>query len=448
MRQSLFGKIFLWFCATVAVTLIVTLASAALLGSQPFGRRWMAMTQDLYAHTAMDFYASGGDASLQRYLDTLARSSTVQGQLLDEMDHDVLGRPTMPESGAVLAVSHGTGHSSVRLGRVWSAASPVSYGGRQYTFVMVLHPGRQIFDGTFARSMLPRVALAAVLAALCCLLLARHITRPILVLERAAAALAAGSLTVRALPQIEGRKDELGRMASAFDHMAERIQMLIQTQKEMLGHISHELRSPLTRIGVSLELLRRGEDESLERMQVDLDRMNRLIGEILDLTRMDMREGDQVALGPVHLGEVLRGIGLDAEFEARERGQHISSNLDLDCLVKGDGALLRSCFENVVRNALLYTVAGAVIRIELRCEAGRAEVLIQDYGDGVPPQALPRLFEMFYRVGTLAERHPEGTGFGLAIAQRIVTMHGGTISASAVDPHGLAIRISLPRLLS
>jgi two-component system sensor histidine kinase CpxA len=430
------------------VTLIVTLASAALLGSQPFGRRWMAMTQDLYAHSAMDFYASGGSASLQRYLDVLARSSTVQGQLLDAQDHDVLGRPTSPESAAALAQAKRTGRSSVRLGRVWSAASPVSYGGRSYTFVMVVHPGRQIFDGTFARSMLPRVTLGTVLAALCCLILARHITRPILVLERAATALAEGSLTVRALPQIEGRTDELGRMASAFDHMAERIQTLLQTQKEMLGHISHELRSPLTRIGVSLELLRRGEDESLERMQAEIDRMNRMIGEILELTRMDLQQGAEVTLQRVDLGEVLRGFRQDAEFEARERRQRIEFDHDLDCTVMGDGALLRSCFENVVRNALLYTPGGALIRVVLRGEAKFARVSIEDDGDGVPAQALPRLFEMFYRVGTLSERHPEGTGSGLAIAQRIVTMHGGTISASAVDPHGLAIRITLPRVLS
>lgn len=355
MRQSLYAKIFLWFCATVVVTLIVTLASAAFLGAQPFGRRWMAMTQDLYAHTAVDFYLTSGDVGLQHYLDTLAHSSTIQGQLLDEAGHDVLGRTPSPEAANVLAQSNRTGQSAVRLGRVWSAASPVSGSGRHFTFVMVVHPERNPFDGTFARSMLPRIALGFLLVALCCLLLARHITRPILVLERAASDLAAGSLTVRALPQIAGRQDELARMASAFDHMAERIQTLIQTQQEMLGHISHELRSPLTRIGVSLELLRRGENESFDQMQLDLDRLNQMIGEILELTRMDLQQGVRIASEPVDLRAMLQAIAKDAAFEARERNQRIDCTIDTPCIVMGDQPLLRSCCENIVRNALLYT---------------------------------------------------------------------------------------------
>jgi signal transduction histidine kinase len=448
MKQSLYAKIFLWFCTTVAVTLIVTLAITAFLGSQPFGKRWMALTQDLYAHTAVDFYISGGNASLQRYLDKLAQSSTVQGQLLDDTDRDLLGRPISPDASEVLAQARRTGQSSMRLARVWSAASPVSSAGRRFTFVMVLHPSRQIFDGSFARSMLPRFAVGFLLVALCCLLLARHITRPILVLERAAKELASGSLAVRAMPQMKGRKDELARMAGAFDHMAERIQMLIQTQKEMLGHISHELRSPLTRIAVSLELLRRGENEPIEQMQADLDRLNQMIGEILELTRIDLQYGVRVASERIDLDEVLKEIVQDASFEAHDRGQHITSDIDSQCTITGNLALLRSCFENIVRNALLYTTAGTAIRIVARCDTNLVQISIEDEGDGVPAVALPRLFEMFYRVPALSQRHPAGTGFGLAIAQRIVALHRGTISAANVDPHGLAIRITLPRVLS
>ena len=448
MRQSLYAKIFLWFCATVAVTLLVTLASAALLGSEPMGRRWMALTQDLYAHSAVDFYVSGGDAALERYLDTLARSSTVHGQLLDATDHDVLGGQTSPEGLAVLAQTKRTGRSSLRLGRVWSAASPVSYGDRSFTFVMVVHPSAMLFDGTFARSIVLRAVVGTLLVALCCLLLARHITRPILVLDRAATAFAAGSLTVRALPQIAGRKDELARMASAFDHMAERIQTLIETQTEMLGHISHELRSPLTRVGVSLELLRRGEDESLEQMQTELDRVNQMIGEILELTRMDLSHRVALISERVDLRGLLQAIAKDAAFEARDRGQVIECDLALDCTVMGDGARLRSCCENIVRNALLYTPAGTVIRIVLRRGPAGAEILIEDNGDGVPEDALPKLFEMFYRVASLSERNPAGTGFGLAMAQKIVAEHGGTISASHAMPHGLAVRMVLRHVLS
>lgn len=450
--RSLYAKIFVWFLVTIGVTLIVTLAAAALTGTQPFGRRWMTITQDLYAHSAVDFYASGGPPALQRYVDTLAASSGIHGQLLDAHGRDVLGAAAIPEAAAVLAQEEHAGKSCFRLGRIWTAASPVTYLGTRYVFVMEVHPMRGLLDGTFARSVLPRLSLGVLLVALCCLLLARHITLPILVLEDAASQLAAGSLGVRASPQLAGRRDELARVAAAFDHMAERIQHLIATQREMLGHISHELRSPLTRIGVSLELLRRGETESLEQMQLDLDRLNQMIGEILEVTRMDLQQleadwkNPRTTMTRVRLRLLLEAIAQDAAFEARERGQRIVCETTEDCAVLGDAALLRSCCENVVRNALFYTPNESTIQIRLSCDLLRARAIIEieDDGSGVVDEALPHLFELFYRAGANSAMHPEGTGFGLAIAQRIVAMHGGEVEARNVTPHGLQVRISLP----
>jgi signal transduction histidine kinase len=237
-------------------------------------------------------------------------------------------------------------------------------------------------------------------------------------------------------------------MATAFDRMAERIQGLILAQQEMLGHISHELRSPLTRIGVSLELLRRGEAESLDQMQLDLDRLNQMIGEILQITRMDLESaaaGRKVLQARVELGPMLAGIARDAAFEAQAMGTQIELSVEADCVVLGDEEMLRSCCENVVRNALLYAPQGRKIRIGVSHGVGETvAIVIQDEGDGVPDEALPHLFELFYRVGDSPEKHPSGTGFGLAIAKRIVAMHGGTIGANNMLPHGLEVRIIVP----
>ncbi len=444
MRHSLYVKIFLWFCGTIVVTFLVVVATATLFGAQPFGRKWMAVSQDLYAHSAVDFYETGGAPALNRYLDRLTESSGFQGQLLDAADHDVLGASIAPEVKGVLAEAHEIGRSSFHIGRVWSAASPVEGAGGRYTFVIHLHPSRQMMSGTFARIMIPRLLLGLLLVALCCLMLARHITRPIQVLEEAATQLAAGSLDVRAGPRMVGRRDELARMGASFDDMAERIQRLILTQQEMLGHISHELRSPLTRMGVSLELLRRGEGESLEQMQVDLDRLNQMIGEILELTRMDLQERPRTPDAVVELRPLLLAIAQDAAFEAREQGQTVVCQISEPCNVRGDATMLRSCFENIVRNALLHTPREATIRIELGCDEHIASVVIADDGGGVAEHALPHLFELFYRSGETSAMHPEGTGFGLAIAQRIVARHGGTIRANNLVPRGLELRIELP----
>jgi two-component system sensor histidine kinase CpxA len=448
--RSLYAKIFLWFCVTIVVTLTTTLVAASVTGSQPFGRRWMGITQDLYARSAVDFYRSGGAPALRHYLDILAANSGIHGQLVDASGHDVLGDPLAPETSAVLAQARRTGLSGFHLGRIWTAATPVGDHGTHFIFLMAVHPLRPFLDGTFAIEMLPRLSLGILLVALFCLLLARHITRPIRILEDAATQLASGSLGVRAGPRIARRRDELARMAAAFDRMAERIQNLLVTQQEMLGHVSHELRSPLTRIGVSLELIRRGETESggmqtTERMQLELDRLNQMIGEILELTRMDLQtlqDGSALNRFPVDLAPLLQAVADDAVFEAGPERKIVCETAD-GCEVYGDSTLLRRCFENIVRNALVYTPANSIIRIAVtRDETGHAAViLIQDSGPGVPSESLPRLFELFYRAPSTAPQQPEGTGFGLAIAQRIVALHGGVISARNLEPHGLELRI-------
>lgn len=456
--RSLYAKIFLWFCLTIVITLIAVLVAVSLTGSQVLGRRWMSVTQDLYARSAVDFYSAGGTPQLSRYLDALAANSSIRGQLVDGSGHDVTGAPLDSDTSVVFAQTRQTNLSCFRLGRIWTAASPVRDGNsRPYIFLMAVHPMRGFLGRTFAETMLPRFALGILFVALFCLMLARHITYPIRILEDAATQLASGSLNVRASPRIAPRRDELARLAHAFDRMAERLQHLILAQQELLGHISHELRSPLARMGVSLELLRRAETEppadpvEIERMQLDLDRLNQMIGEILhltrvELTRMDQVETDQTAAHSlVDLAALLTGVADDARFESSGTGKRILFECDANCLVAGDESLLRSCFENIVRNALIYTPDNTAIRIHLASASdSTAVILIQDDGPGVPASALPHLFDLFYRVGSARQAHPAGTGFGLAIAQRIVTLHYGVISARNLSPSGLELRIELP----
>ena len=144
------------------------------------------------------------------------------------------------------------------------------------------------------------------------------------------------------------------------------------------------------------------------------------------------------------MAELLAEVAEDASFEARETGHSIECEGIEACVVTGDAAMLRSCCENIVRNALLHTPAGTVVRMGIEREAGDAVVWMEDDGPGVAEEALGHLCELFYRAGAAAETHPDGTGFGLAIAQRIVAMHGGVLSARNLVPHGLGIRISLP----
>jgi two-component system sensor histidine kinase CpxA len=228
--------------------------------------------------------------------------------------------------------------------------------------------------------------------------------------------------------------------------MAERVQALLARQKELLGDISHELRSPLARLNVSLELVRRGGDGAVERMQADLDHVDVLIGQILMLTRLEA-VGRAKAVTIVNLRTIVEGVAEDAQFEGQAEGKSVEITHADDCWLAGDPDLLRSSIENVVRNAVHYTEPQTSVTIALNLlgsgNSREAQLLIGDRGQGVPDDSLPRLFEPFYRVSASRERKTGGSGLGLSIAHRIVALHGGSIAARNRETGGLEMEIRL-----
>jgi two-component system sensor histidine kinase CpxA len=442
--RSLYVTIFLWFCLTILVSTSLVLLVASLTGSRPFGRRWMAMSQDLYANSAVDFYATGGAPALSRYLATIEANSGIEGHLIGALGNDVLGGGVPEHAAGVYGEARSKGRSTAHLGRYWTAASPAAGG---YVFVMEAHPLHGFLDGTFLDAMLPRLVGGTLLVALFCLLLARHITRPIRVLEGAATRMAAGDLSVRTVPAMRGRTDELAGMGAAFDSMAERIETLLRTQRQMLADISHELRSPLTRIGVSLELMRRGEVDVLEPMQADLDRLNGMIGQVLELTRLELSEPLVAsAQCEVNLSAIMDEIVESAIYEGRATEKLVTLVSDGAHVVTGEAGAVRSCIENIVRNALQYSPAGTEIGVLVSAATeGWVMVCVEDSGPGVPDEALPHLFAPFYRVPGNVAKHPGGSGLGLSIAARAAARCGGTVTAENRKPHGFSVCVMLPR---
>jgi two-component system, OmpR family, sensor histidine kinase CpxA len=229
--------------------------------------------------------------------------------------------------------------------------------------------------------------------------------------------------------------------------MAERIQGLLNKQKELLGDISHELRSPLTRLNVSLELLRHGESSAIERMQTDINRLDELIGQILTLTRLQIGEGQKMVTS-VNLRSIVESIVEEARFEGQRDGKSVVVTHGKTCLLAADPALLRSCIENVVRNAVRHTTQNTDVVVSLNkvaiAGAPWAQITVSDHGQGVPPQSLSRLFEPFYRVPEAGDSKTNGFGLGLAIAQRVALLYRGNITARNLDTGGLEMKIELP----
>jgi two-component system sensor histidine kinase CpxA len=277
--------------------------------------------------------------------------------------------------------------------------------------------------------------------AVLCYVLAVHLASPLRGLRRILERFGRGELTIR---YHLSRHDEIGDLARAFNRMADQIATLLSAERRLLQDVSHELRSPLARLGFALELARTSPDReaSLGRIRKEADRLNHLVDELLQLTRA---EGDPAArnLQEVHLEELVRELVADCALEAEAKGCRIVLRDGHDALAMGERELLRRSCENVLRNAIRHAPSGTQILVELSTREDSATIAIRDYGPGVPPESLTEIFKPFYRVDNDRDRSSGGMGLGLAIARRAVELHQGRISARNANP-GLDVAIELP----
>ena len=447
MIRGIYLKIFVWFSGATLLTSGAVFLITVATHSQSLGPSWMIGVLDQYARSAVDIYVRGGKPGLEKYVQHIQDISSLQSTLFDPQNRDILGRGVPAGAEKVLAQARATGDTQFHIGLLWTGASVVDGPDGKYILVAkVLIPYRWLLTGALSTAVLGWLMPALGGAALC-LLLGRHFSGPIRTLQSVARKIADGDLSVRASPAIGSRRDELADLARDFDKMADRIQALLRKQLELLGDISHELRSPLTRLNVSLELVRRGERDAVERMQEDLRRLDTLIGQTLTLTRLQTRDDRKTAEELVNLRSILEGVAEDARFEVQEDGKSVVISRADDCWLKGDPALLRSCIENVVRNAVRHTKPQTEVALSLDVisnSSHSARILVADRGDGVPPEALSRIFEPFYRVTEGGEHQTGGPGLGLSIAQRVAVVYGGGIQVCNREGGGLEVEIHLP----
>jgi len=287
-----------------------------------------------------------------------------------------------------------------------------------------------------------------------CFWLTHHIVAPIQGIQSAARMVAAGDLTVRAPVEISERHDELAALAADFDVMVERMGAFVRSHKDLLSTVSHELRSPLTRLIMSLALLRKQSppesEELLQRMEHDVERVDTLMGQLLTFARLETglssAERDNV-----NLSQLVEEVVADGDFEARSFGKSVRLQAEAGVVIeKADQQALRSACENIVRNAIRFTAPGSEVNVILRTEkiglSSQAVLSVRDHGPGVPGELLPQIFEPFFRAKEPSgdPRANKGTGLGLAIALEAIRQHRGTIIASNGNPVGLEVKITVP----
>jgi two-component system sensor histidine kinase CpxA len=324
--------------------------------------------------------------------------------------------------------------------------------GREYIYATELPEGPRFVFGMNRAAFARRWGVALLVSGLICYLLTGYITTPILHLRAASQRLAAGDLSTRAAAAIGRRHDELGDLVHDFNAMACQIEELVSRQRQLITDVSHELRSPLARLNVALDLgrERKGEDSAFDHMEQDLNLMNNLIERLLTVARLDMAAAP-VPMSPLDLTELAAQVVRDADFESSDHGGHVRFTTHEQCLVSGNAELLHSAIENVVRNAMRYGGTDTPVDVVLKrdeADASLVQLTVRDCGSGVPESELTKIFQPFYRVANARDRQSGGTGLGLAIADRVIRIHRGTIRAENAAPHGLLVEIVLPCLTS
>jgi signal transduction histidine kinase len=275
-------------------------------------------------------------------------------------------------------------------------------------------------------------------------LLAWYFSRPIRALRTAFESAAAGDLAPKFGPaRMAVAGDELAELGHDFDRMSAQLRTLMEGQRRLLHDVSHELRSPLARLQAAIGLAHQQPDKlqtSLERIERESVRMDRLVGELLTLSRLEAASAPP-AMEPVDLVEMVDQIADDARFEA---GVRIDVDAPVPVTVHGAPDLLWSAVENIVRNAVKHGGAVASVDVAVHPEEGLVHVEVLDRGPGILEEHLGDIFEPFFRSNP-AQNNVDGHGLGLAIAKRVVETHGGRITATNRSGGGLRVTITLPR---
>jgi len=372
--------------------------------------------------------------------------------LFDRNGHEVLESKVSPQVTQAMQLAMMSKQTEiVRQGDGRAVGQYVTANsGTPYVLVLEMsHHGPEGGPHVPSQIQLLQFLIVLLIVGLISLWITRHIPSPIFLLRAAANQLARGNLSVRVTPEALHRKDELASLGKDFNHMAEQIDLLMTAKRRLIADISHELRSPLARLSVALGLAKRTAapemDAALNRIERETQRLNELIGGLLNLARLESG-AETLDQGAVQLDELVKSLADDAAFEASSHNRSVRVLSTFACQRRGNAQLLRSAIENVARNAVSYTAEDTEVEISLNPLAdGRSAVLtIRDHGPGVPESALTTIFEPFFRVDDARDRLSGGAGLGLSITDRVIRAHGGTVQAHNHPEGGLVIEITLP----
>jgi signal transduction histidine kinase len=442
-------RVFLAFWSVIVLTLVCVVLINAQIDRYQRGEdfeaeasRYIETRVATPAQEALDRY---GQRGLVRWLSSArSRSRFLELHVITEDGRELLGNRLPRRSRDLIDTWRAGALDRVEdAPRRWSRVLE-GPGGRDYLLVMTRPPRPLLFRLFGPFGPLGLLAVAIVISGLVSYALARYVTRPMQRMGEAGTALGQGDLTARLPDRLTRRRDEIGGLARDFNRMADRLTTLIGGQQQLLRDVSHELRSPLARIEVALSLAERefagaGDSRHLERIRLESERLDALVGEILEYARL--KQDGALQQQPLDLAALIDDVVADARLEGGPRKITVEAAGPEHALLNGDETLLRRALENVVRNAVRHSPEGGRVTVSLEPSDSLLEVRVADEGPGVPGDALETIFEPFVRLSGGRSEDSPGGGIGLAIARAAVERHGGRIRARNREAGGLVVTL-------
>ena len=317
-----------------------------------------------------------------------------------------------------------------------------------YRVLVIPPPKKHLLFSRGPGGTASRLFIAIILSAITSYFLARSISAPLTRLRQTSSQLAQGNLSIRTGGDVTSRKDEIGQLANDIDDMAHKLQQLQTSQTRLLTDVSHELRSPLARLQVALELAKDKQpgniNNEMNRIELESNRLEDLINQALTLLR-DSSHLSMLKLQSLDLNELLQKLTNELNYESHHNndpGIIYSGNQAVDCRV--DEELIRRAIENILLNALRYTDPEKGVKLTLKTDNETIVITVRDYGPGIDPLHLAKIFDPFYRISESRDRDSGGYGMGLAIAHAAIKRLGGSIEAKNHCQSGLQLIIQLP----
>lgn len=452
--RSLFWKMFAgaWITAMVMVVAAIYITHFGEFGDPRHEERWEGPALFREVVRNMRRARRHGPEHFHHWLERLPPLVQKRVFAIDQHGRELLGRPLPREMAPMfesLNYRNRETHMLVDNKPTVGFFLPLRGGDSLRVAIAAGHSKEGLLLRFLWRNFWPILLLSMLASGAACYWLARYLSRPLDQLRAATRRVAAGELHYRVAPGLHSRGDELADLARDFDSMTAQLQESMAEQRRLIKDVSHELRSPLARLQVALGIARQKNvkalDAELDKIGKAADYLEDIIADVLSLpvAGQDRRPLDDV----VEINSLVEALLEDLKGEALEKNLTFELNVSGgELLVATRGSSLTAALENILRNGIKYSPRGGGVDISIDELGEQCRIRVIDSGSGVPEGEFEAIFRPFYRTDSARTRESGGFGLGLAIAQRTILHHGGSISASNAPGAGLCVEIRLPLL--